>query len=59
MTAIGEQDDDLATYAIQRVSHIRLTQVDDAPGSMLQIQGHHGQVTMLTINAPITIASKA
>ena len=59
MTAIGEQDDDLATYAIQRVSHIRLTQVDDAPGSMLQIQGRHGLVTMLSINPPIAVTPKA
>jgi len=49
---IGGPADDLLTHEIQQVSHIRLTEVDNVPGSTLQIQG------LATIH-PVEIGEKA
>ena len=49
---IGGRGDDLLTHEVRTVSHVRLTQAENDPSAILNIETANGQTTTLTVSAP-------
>ena len=49
---LGGRGDDLLTHEVRTASHVRLSQPEKFPVSILQIEAVNGQTTTLTISAP-------
>ena len=49
---IGGRGEDLLTHEVQGVSHVRLTQAENGPSVVLDIEAGNGQTTTLTASAP-------
>jgi hypothetical protein len=49
---IGGRGDDLLTHEVRTVSHVRLTQAENDPSAILNIEAANGQTTTFTVSAP-------
>ncbi len=49
---IGGRGDDLLTHEVRGVLHVRLSQAENDPASILNIEAANGQTTTLTVSAP-------